>query len=89
MFEIAETASFRKTLDELDKPERVRLLSKLRGFAYPLLRLNPISGPNVKRLANYSPPTWRYRVGAYRIFYEIHGTVVFITAVHRRRDAYR
>jgi mRNA interferase RelE/StbE len=89
LFKIAETATFRRTLAELDKPERVRLSEKLRSFVYPKLRMNPVSGPNVKRLTNDHPPTWRYRIGAYRVFYEIHGTVVFITAIHRRKDAYR
>jgi mRNA interferase RelE/StbE len=56
---------------------------------YPILRANPISGPNIKCLSNVSPTTWRYRIGRHRVFYEVHGAVVFILTIKPRRDAYR
>jgi hypothetical protein len=39
-----------------------------RSFARRLARLieNPYLGPAVKRLENWDPPTWRYRVGDWR-----------------------
>jgi mRNA interferase RelE/StbE len=89
LFEIAETAEFQRCLAALPADEQRRVSRKLADYAYPMLRMNPFSGPNVKRLTNYSPATSRYRIGPYRIFYEIHGDVVFLTAIQRRRDAYK
>jgi len=34
-------------------------------------RNNPHFGPSIKRLKHWHPPTWRYRVGDWRFFYEI------------------
>ena len=59
------------------------------GYAYPILRANPISGPNIKCLSNFQPTTWRYRIGGYRVLYEIHGAVVYLLTIKLRRDAYR
>jgi mRNA interferase RelE/StbE len=89
LFQVAETDEFRKRLSSLPEPERQRIQRKLIDSVYPLLRANPFSGPNIKRLTNYHPPTWRYRIGPYRVFYEIKPTVVFLTTIERRRDAYR
>jgi mRNA interferase RelE/StbE len=89
LFAIAEAGEFRRQLSNLPPSEQTQIRKKLATYVYPLIRENPFSGPNIKRLSNYSPPTWRYRIGPYRIFYEISPTVVFITAIHKRRDAYR
>jgi len=89
LFTIAEADEFRKQLLNLPPSEQRRIREKLAGSVYPPLRANPFSGPNIKRLTNYNPPTWRYRIGPYRIFYEISQTTVFITTIHRRKNAYR
>jgi mRNA interferase RelE/StbE len=50
-----------------------------------LLR-HPHFGPNLRKLKAYSPPTWRYRIGAWRFFFEIDEDdrlVVMIAASHR------
>ncbi len=68
-----------------------RLLAKLHEYIYPILSRAPFSGPNIKRLKNWEPPTWRYRVGDWRFFYEIDPArhIVFMTAADHRREAYR
>jgi len=33
--------------------------------------VDPI-GKNIKKLVNYKPDTWRYRISSYRFFYEIN-----------------
>ena len=70
---------------------RARLESKLREYVYPALRNNPHWGQNIKRLKNWDPPTWRYRAGDWRFFYEIDDRqrLVFITIADHRRQAYR
>jgi mRNA-degrading endonuclease RelE of RelBE toxin-antitoxin system len=58
---------------------------------YPVLRSAPRAAPSVARLRDWEPPTWRLRVGAWRIFFEIADEVriVFLTAADHRKDAYR
>jgi len=65
--------------------------TKLRNFVYPLLRENPYFGPNIKRLRNWEPATWRYRIGDWRFFYEIDEgrRIIYMTAADHRREAHR
>jgi len=60
-------------------------------YVYPQLRDNPHFGKNIKKLKNYQPETWRYRIGAYRFFYEINTkeNIVYMLAVDSRKDSYR
>jgi mRNA interferase RelE/StbE len=64
---------------------------KLTEYVYPQLRQEPHCGPNIKRLSGYEPPTWRYRVGDYRIFYLIDEAekIVSILTIDDRKDAYQ
>ncbi len=86
-----ETRQFLRDLGRLGSAARARLESKLREYVYPALRGNPRWGPNIKRLKNWEPPTWRYRVGDWRFFYEVDEKKrsVFMTASDHRRQAYR
>jgi mRNA interferase RelE/StbE len=78
-------------LAELGSVAQKRIESKLRNHVYPILQKNPYFGPNIKRLKNWEPPTWRYRVGQWRFFYEIDDQrrIVSLTAADHRRQAYR
>jgi mRNA interferase RelE/StbE len=42
-------------------------------------------------LRDWEPPTWRIRIGSWRVSYEIDDEkqIVFLTAVDHRKDAYR
>jgi mRNA interferase RelE/StbE len=42
-------------------------------------------------LRDWEPPTWRIRIGSWRVFYEIDDEtrIVFLTAADHRKDAYR
>ncbi len=90
-YRIFETRQFLKDLAHLGQPAQARMESKLREFVYPLLRDNPYTGPNIKQLKNWEPPTWRVRVGDWRFFYEIDARhrIVFMTTANHRREAYR
>ena len=90
-FRIFETRQFSKDLASLGPTVRVRLEAKLREYVYPVLRRNPYLGPNIKRLKNWEPPTWRYRVGEWRFFYEIDDLekIVFMVTADHRKQAYR
>ena len=90
-YRIFETRQFLRDLGRLGPAAQKRLEAKLRQHVYPVLCDNPNFGPNIKRLKNWEPPTWRYRVGDWRFFYEIdeQSRVVAMTAADHRREAYR
>jgi mRNA interferase RelE/StbE len=90
-YSIFETRQFLRDLSTLGPAAQKRLEDKLRQHIYPVLRENPHFGPNIKRLKNWEPPTWRYRVGDWRFFYEIdeQDRVVSMMVADHRRQAYR
>jgi mRNA interferase RelE/StbE len=90
-FRIFETRQFSKDLASFGPVARVRLEAKLGDHVYPTVRQNPCFGPNIKRLKNWTPPTWRYRVAEWRFFYEVDEMekTVFLVAADHRRQAYR
>lgn len=90
-FRIFETDEFQKTVRKLPRKESTFLQRKLREYVYPQLRENPFLGPNIKKLKGYTPDTWRYRIGNFRIFFLVDRAekIVFLISVDDRRDAYR
>ncbi len=89
-FKEIETDGFREDLNRDFGGQQERIVKKLQEYVYPQLRSQPYYGPNIKKLKNYKPDTWRYRIGDYRFFYEIddkNHLVVMTTAEHRG-DAY-
>ena len=91
LYRIFETRQFLRDLSRLGPAAEKRLTAKLRQHVYPTLRDNPHFSPNIKRLKDWEPLTWRYRVGDWRFFFEIDETkrVVFMTAADHRREALR
>ena len=89
-FRIFETKNFTKDLEQDFSGQREKILEKLEYFVYHQLRKNPYFGRNIKKLKNYEPDTWRYRIGDYRFFYEIDDKrkIVFMTAADSRGSAY-
>jgi mRNA interferase RelE/StbE len=57
---------------------------------YPQLAQHPHFGPHIKKLRGYTPDIWRYRIGAWRFFYEIdeEKRIVFLIAAAHRGSAY-
>ena len=57
---------------------------------YPQLRVQPFFGRNIKKLKEYRPETWRYRIGGFRFFYEIDDRrkIVFMIAADTRQKSY-
>lgn len=89
-YKIFETDNFKKQLNNFDKHQAEQLYSKINKIVYSQLRQEPNYGPNIKKLKGYNPETWRYRIGDYRIFFEIdhNENVVGIIAIKHRKDAY-
>jgi len=90
-YRLFETRTFQRDLDSLGPPAARRIRSTLESRVYPILRVNPRGTPSAARLQNWDPPTWRIRVGQWRVFFEIDDDegIVFLTAAQHRKDAYR
>jgi len=90
-FKIFETSEFLDGLAALP-PQSARFIRrKLAEYVYPQLRREPYFGINIKKLRDYTPDTWRYRIGKYRVFFIVDSEekIVFVVSVDYRRDAYR
>ena len=89
-FRIFETDQFISDTESLPNSVRDKLETKIRNYAYKQISENPYFGLNIKKLKDYTPETWRYRLGNYRMFYEIDDSekIIFITALDLRKDAY-
>ncbi|MFN0117071.1 MAG: type II toxin-antitoxin system RelE family toxin [Elusimicrobiota bacterium] len=63
---------------------------KTKQYVYPQLKKQLHFGPNIKKLRTWNPETWRYRVGDWRIFYEINlqKKIVYMIALYARKSAY-
>lgn len=89
-FRIFETDQFLEELSADFKGHREKIRGKLIHYVYPQLRENPFFGKNIKKLKNYEPDTWRYRIGDYRFFYGIDekDSMVYMITVEARKDSY-
>ena len=87
---IFETEQFLKDLKQIALSAQPKVTQKLAQFVYPQLREHPHFGPNIKKLKGFEPETWRYRIGAWRFFYEIDDAenIVFMLAAKHRSSAY-
>ena len=90
-YRIFETREFQKRLENLDPPQRNFILKKLKDQIYPQLRQDPYWGRGIKRLRNWEPAVWRYRVGWFRLFYTINEEekIIYMLTVEHRKNAYR
>ena len=89
-YRLFETEQFQQDLRRLARSGHARLVRKLNDVVYPQLASRPHFGPNIRKLKGFDPETWRYRIGAWRFFYEIEETerIVFLIAASHRASAY-
>ena len=88
MYRIFETKTFLKSLEQDFGGQQGKIKKKLREYVYPQLKISPVFGHNIKKLRDWEPPTWRYRISSYRFFYQIDGdrkVVSMILAEHRSK----
>ncbi len=90
-YRIFQTNEFLKKMSNLQASEVKFLEKKLKEYVFPQLRDEPFYGKNIKKLRNYSPETWRYRIGKYRLFYIVNlkKKIIYLLTVDLRKDAYR
>ena len=89
-YRIFETEQFGRDLGSIARSGQEAVVHKLRRSVYPRLRQHPHFGPHIRKLKGYAPETWRYRIGAWRFFYEIdeQDRVVSMIAASHRGSAY-
>lgn len=89
-YRIFETSQFTDDLNQIKGKKQHKLYSKIKNYIYPQLKDNPYYGLNIKKLKNYRPETWRYRIGDYRLFYDINDNekIISLIALDTRQDAY-
>lgn len=89
-YRIFETEQFAKDLRQIARAGQPAIVRKLRQVVYPELRRHPHYGPHIRKLRGFQPETWRYRIGAWRLFYEIDDEerIVFLIAASHRGSAY-
>jgi mRNA interferase RelE/StbE len=90
-YRIFETRTFKKDPDRLGASPARRIRAALDLRIYPMLRAAPRQAPSAARLRDWEPPTWRIRIGSWRVFFEIDDEkrVVSLIAADHRKDAYR
>ena len=90
-FRIFETDEFCERLRQLPKRDAAFVAGKLAEYVYPPLKAEPFFGTNVRKLRGYTPDTWRYRIGRFRVFYTVNQDqgIIYVVSIDQRKDAYR
>jgi len=86
-FKIAETETFQKVIQ---RRKFNKIYTKITTYIYPQLQKNPFYGPNIKKLKGEYEAFYRYRIGNYRLFYQVNKNrvTVFIITLLNRKDSY-
>lgn len=75
------TRSFLKDLQKINRPDQIRIRKSLTAIAS-----DPYKG---RKVISVEIGQFRWRVGKYRIRYDISGTQIMILRVIKREDVYR
>ncbi len=91
MFRIFETDQFLKDMQKPDASIKDGVYKKIKSRIYPQIRKIPYYGKNIKKLKAYKPGTCRYKLGGFRIFYEIgdNEKIVSILTIDHRGNIYK
>ena len=90
-YRIFETDEFTKSLKKLSKSNISFIQNKLTSYVYPQIKKEPCFVKNIKKLRDYDPDTWRYRIGKFRFFYTVdhEDQIIYVLTIDYRKDAYR
>jgi mRNA interferase RelE/StbE len=70
-----------KDLKSIDKTTAIKILLQIKKLEnYPNLS-------NIKKLKNHYPPL-RYRIGDYRVLFDIDGDTLIVVNIKHRKEAY-
>lgn len=86
MYEIRLSKKAQRVYEKAEKP-----LARKLNRCFDQLAQNPHSHPNIKRLRGELSGYFRYRVGDWRVVYEINDDqiIVIIVMIAHRRNVYR
>lgn len=89
-YRIFETTEFLKKIEKISQRDKTFIQNKLTQYIYPQIKDEPHYGNNIKKLVNYNPETWRYRIGRFRLFYVIDESdkIIYLISIDLRKDAY-
>jgi mRNA interferase RelE/StbE len=82
MRDILFTQRALKDLNNIEKGIQNRILSKLREYEEDPLK-------NARKLTNPKIGTYRFRIGDYRIIFDIDGENIVILRIGHRKDIYK
>ena len=90
-YRIFETEEFTKALMKLSKTNITFIQKKLTSYVYLQIKNEPCFGKNIKKLRDYNPDTWRYRLGRFRLFYTVdhEERIIYVLSIDFRKDAYK
>ncbi len=83
-YNIVITEEAQDDLKNLDKQTQIRILKKMEYFK-ELQDVNSVA----KRLTNFNLGEFRFRVGDYRIVFDLHKDDISINRIQHRKDIYR
>lgn len=81
-YSLLYTKSAAKDIQKLDTVIRKRLKVKLEIYAR-----NPLA--NAKKLTDFSLGTYRWRIGNYRVTFDVDEEAIVVLRVRHRREIYR
>lgn len=89
-YKIFETNEFLKQIQKVTNRDKSFIVKKMTEYIYPQIKEEPHYGNNIKKLVGYTPETWRYRIGKYRLFYVVDESekIIYILSIELRKDAY-
>ncbi len=89
-YKIFETNEFLKKIGKISNRDKLFIERKLLQHIYPQLREESHYGNNIKKLIDYKPEIWRYRISKYRLFYVIDESekTIYALSIDLRKDAY-
>jgi len=74
--------SAKKDLKNIDKKQALKILIQIKKLEeYPNIT-------NIKKLKNHYPPM-RYRVGNYRVLFDIENGFIVVVNIKHRKEAYK
>ena len=81
-YKLAYTKTAFSDIKKLDTTTKRRIKNKIEKFAE-----NPVS--HAKKLINFSIGEYRWRVGYYRVIFDLDGENIVILRIKHRRESYK
>ena len=81
MYKVVVTARAMRDLERMDKETRQRVIDKLGLYAHDPMR-------HARKLTSPKIGTWRFRIGEYRVIFDLEGDTIVVLRLGHRREVY-